>query len=182
MFTGLYFTICTNDERKFLSCDVRNAVICQQVDQKAYSCAAIMGRCMVLNENDHATRRPTEIPEKDVYICIARKIAENRYELSKVHHFLDGILDYDVNTLEPDKIENSLLPEVATLNYQAATQTTETADPSVYAIDAMCEQISAARGIVKVGKHVVIDDDLKHLMEIDEVTFGITFTCFKFKF
>lgn len=171
MFTGLYFTICTDDERKFLSCDVRNAVICQQVDQKAYSCAAIMGRCIILNEHDHAARRPTEIPEKDVYICIARKVAENRYELSKAHHFLDGILDYNTDTLEPDKVENALLPEVATLNYQPQIETT---DATAYAIDAMCEQITAARagmGITR-NKGVVIDDDLKHLMEIDEVSWS----------
>lgn len=174
MFTGLYFTICTDEERKFLSCDIRNAVICQQVDQKAYSCAAVMGRCIVLNEHDHSVRRPTEIAEKDVYICIARKIAENRYELSKSHHFLEGLIDYDATTLQPDKMENLLMPEVAAINYQPQLEEIAT-DPEVYSAEAVCDQLV---GGGNKNKGVVVDDDYKHLLE-DEV---IAFFCFSYSF
>lgn len=173
MFTGLIFTIATDQERKFFECDTKNAVVYQQVDQKAYSCNSIIGRCIVLNELDLATRRNTEIPEKDVYICIARKVGENRYELAKTHQFLDGILDYSIDELQHGKTDNCQLPEVMALNYrtdleQATAAEVGLVDGTTFSIDTITDADLHASNMK--SKNILMDDDLRCLMELDEVS------------
>lgn len=174
MFTGLIFTIPTDQERQFLDIGIKNAVVYQQVDQKAYSCNSIIGRCIVMNEHDFATRRQTEIAEKDVYVCTARKIDGNRYEVAKTHPFLNGILDYELESLQHDQADNALLPEVMALNYRTDLEQATAAEvgladgTSSFSMDTIKDGDLHASNMK--SKMILMDDDLRCLMELDEVS------------